>query len=211
LPGKNLTAGAAQGLRWNKIGRPEKTNTMKPKVGGRPTPAQQLLLLERRQQVKELWVRQTPQWRIAKQLDISQATVCRDLKAIRRALAAALADDAGQQRLLAEVAKLDALEAQAWAAWERSCADAEVRLVKSVKTEDGKREEASKREEGQAGDPRFLAEVRACVKQRCELLGLIVEKHEHTGKDGAAIFSLEAVVRELARLENSDDGPADPV
>jgi hypothetical protein len=177
---------------------------------GPKTPAEKLLQLERQNQVKGLWVRGIPQYQIARDLGISVGTVNNDLKAVRKLIAAAIADELGKERILAEVAKLDACEAEAWAEWERSKRDAEVRQAKTVKTPAGRdaagkpvfdeRQEASKREEGQCGDPRFLTEIRACVKQRCELLGLIVEKHEHTGADGAPIaFSCDPAPGILAR------------
>jgi hypothetical protein len=77
-----------------------------------------------------------------------------------------------EQRTLDELARLDRLECTYWDAWERSKRDAEVRTAKTVKTAKGAREEASQREEGQCGDPRFLEGVFRCINRRIQLLGL---------------------------------------
>jgi|SRR5579859_2182173 len=151
---------------------------------GPKSPAEKLLYLERLETIKRLWVRGTPQHEIAQQLDIGERTVRSDLAAVRRMIGKAIADDEGKARIWKEITRLDECERESWLAWERSKQDAELLSAKTVKTAAGERTEASKRTEGQAGDPRFLAEIRACVRQRCELLGLIVRKVAPTSPDG---------------------------
>lgn len=124
-----------------------------------------------------------------------------------------------------ELAKINHLEATAWDAYERSCRDAETRIAKTVTTADGERTEATQREEGQVGDPRWLEIVRWCINRRCELLQLDppkVTQQEYSGPGGSPILLkiVEAVVttrvEAKALLEHKEsDGkpgasPADP-
>ena len=67
-----------------------------------------------------------------------------------------------------ELARLDKVEVEAWAAWERSQADAE---TETTSTFDGKITTTLKRE-GQVGDPRFLDVVNRCIAQRCKIIGV---------------------------------------
>ncbi len=86
-----------------------------------------------------------------------------------------------------ELAKLDKVEATLWEAWRRSCKDAVVTTSEVVqgrgKTQGSKAgtSKISERREGQAGDARFLAEIRACVELRAKVLGLITKQVQHSG------------------------------
>lgn len=127
-------------------------------------------VVERRQQVAARYIRGEYQSTIARDLGLTQAQISYDLKAIRAEwLQSTLRDfDAlkGEQ-----LAKVDAVETEAWAAWERSKQAREVTITEASEgTRPGRK--ATMRKEGQAGDPRFLAEIGKCVDRRCAILGI---------------------------------------
>ena len=162
-----------------------------------------LKILERRKSVQDKWIGGLMQWEIARDLGISRRTVCRDLDAIM-ALGLERLKDKREEWVWHEVAKLNRWESELNDAWERSKLDAEVRVAKRVETKGGERTEASRREEGQCGDPRYLAEARGCCKQRCDLLGLLVQKLEHTGKDGKDLTPPLSLADGLALIAQID-------
>lgn len=140
----------------------------------RPTPHDTIRLAQRRQLVAARYLRGEYQSQIAQDLGLTQAQISLDLKAIRAEwLKATLRDfDAlkGEQ-----LAKIDAIELEAWASWEKSKQPREVTITEAT---EGPRpgRKASVRKEGQVGDPRFLSEILKCVERRCSLLGLDAPK-----------------------------------
>lgn len=144
---------------------------------------------------------------IADELGIDQSTVSRDLKALQEEwLQSALVDfDEAKSR---ELAKIDKLEREYYAGWQRSCEDAEtmrkegrgvtvpVEGEEKKTREEIKTDKVVKTSKGQAGDPRFLAGVMACIDRRCKIMGIDApEKHDLTGR---LIFShngLEDVIK----------------
>jgi hypothetical protein len=86
-----------------------------------------------------------------------------------------------EDHVLRELARIDRVEAEAWAEWERSKKDFE-RVEQIVKedetgTKQGKvpsysRKEARKLIEGRLGNDKYLTIVQKCIEQRCKLLGL---------------------------------------
>lgn len=152
--------------------------------------------MERRKKVAALYVQGKTQWDIARRLGCGQGTVSKDLAAIREEWKARSVRDF-ESRLAEELARLDALEAEAWAGWARSRRDAETvhRQTDSVRqsptNDKGKptpprgkpappaqnlvpiRETVRKTTKGQAGDPRFLERVAWCVETRLKLMGLL--------------------------------------
>jgi IS30 family transposase len=77
-------------------------------------PSKRLALLQRRQQVADLYLRSWTQTAIAERLSVTQPTICEDLKRIRRQWReSAIRDfDAAREQ---ELQKLDLLEREAWA------------------------------------------------------------------------------------------------
>jgi hypothetical protein len=142
------------------------------------SPEQRFRIVERRKRVAACYLRGVPQHEIARTEGVNPAQICRDLAAIReewRASAVRGFDAAKAQ----ELAKIDALEAVAWAAWERSCEDEVTRTASKEKgraTKEGAalpdRRRVLVSKKGQVGDERFLARVAWCIDRRCELLGL---------------------------------------
>ena len=144
-----------------------------------------------RRRIADLYLQGWLQANIAKELDISPATVSRDIKVLQKEWQqSALVDiNAAKAR---ELARVDRLEREYWDAWERSCKDAETitqktkGVVQRKQDEDGtfvaeQPAEAAKTTKGQAGDPRFLAGIQWCIDKRCKILGIDApEKHEDT-------------------------------
>ena len=119
-------------------------------------------------------------------------TIGRDLAVCRRRWRESVAPNMAEI-LNEELRKIDRLEEEAWAAWERSCADRrKTRAAK--KTEGGKRvngnvevvggKETTTKEvatEETVGDPRFMEQIRWCISERCKLLGVTAPQQiEHT-------------------------------
>lgn len=136
-------------------------------------------LAARRLKVAQLYVQGIPQYQIAEQCAVHPGQVSRDLTAIRAEwLQSSLLNyDA---RKAQELARIDQLETEAWAAWERSKQPKEKRRVKTTKglgrSGEGKRDDAERTEEARDGNPKFLAEVRACVELRGKIVGLLPTK-----------------------------------
>jgi hypothetical protein len=127
-----------------------------------------------RRKTADLYLQGWLQADIAGFLGISQSTVSNDLKALQAEwLRSALLDfDEAKAR---EIAKVDRLEREYWAAWERSCEDAETTKQRGAPGEEpGKIKTASveRTVKGQAGDPRFLQGVQWCIDRRCKILGV---------------------------------------
>lgn len=138
----------------------------------------------RRRQVAELYLRGKTQTEIALEVDMTVATISRDLKAIRQEWRASTLLDFDEAKNR-ELAKIDALEQTYWQAWYRS-----IGSHTSVKVEYGgfapaegephlegsseirqtvKRTENTERLNG---DPRYLSGVQDCITQRCKILGI---------------------------------------
>lgn len=140
------------------------------------------VMADRRRRVAALYLRGDSQYEIARAVGVNQGTISRDLEAVRAEWLAAAVRDFDARRA-EELARLDALETEAWAAWERSRAPAETTTAEKAETADGTRSKASKRVEGRDGDPRFLQVVERCIARRCELLGLDEpQKHQLAGQ-----------------------------
>jgi hypothetical protein len=71
-----------------------------------------------------------------------------------------------------ELAKIDAIEQEAWAAWRRTIG--KMKKYKHAEGEKGKSKERVMWHE--AGDPRFLTVMQTCVDKRCAILGLDAPK-----------------------------------
>jgi predicted transcriptional regulator len=134
-----------------------------------------------RRRIADLYLQGEIQADIAEALEISQATVSRDIKALQGEwLASALVDF--NEAKAQELAKIDKLEREYWDAWQRSCEDKEATLVENREAKGDKQSKSWLRREGQAGDPRFLQGVQWCIERRCKILGIDApEKKEITG------------------------------
>jgi hypothetical protein len=139
------------------------------------------LTLARRERVASLYLQGWSQSRIAAEFSVQQQMISKDLHAIRALWRKSLIrnfDDAKSQ----ELAKIDAVEVEYWAAWMRSQAPEE---TTNTEQDNMGKSKAAIRRIGQVGDPRFLEGVERCIKKRCELLGLNApERKEISGIGG---------------------------
>lgn len=117
------------------------------------------LQLERdRAETASLYLQGTTQAAIGERQGFTQQQISYDLKAIRRAWLESSLVDFNERRAL-ELAKLDHLEAVAWAAWDRS-----------------------------DDDKKFLDVVLGCIQKRCKMFGLDAPlKGEISGPGGGPI------------------------
>jgi len=155
-----------------------------------------------RQYIAGLYLRGYTQAQIAETINadpkrdytLTQQTISNDLKRIREAwLTSALMDF--NEAKAQELARIDQVEREAWAAWERSQEDAESK--KMVEAGSNTRYEAQTK--GQTGDPRFLELVMKCVDRRCKILGVDAPvRQELTGIAGGLI--------EIKVTYDDDDG-----
>lgn len=130
---------------------------------------EQVGIEERQAQVAKLYfIEHKDQREVATILGVSQQTISLDIKKIRAEYARKRLDRL-QEYLNVELAKLDAVEREAWSAWERSIGKA--RKIVKKRNSNGDWEE-SESEEDLVGDPRFLTQVQAAVDRRIRLLGL---------------------------------------
>ncbi len=154
--------------------------------GKRRSPAE----IERhRRLISDLYLQGLLQAEIAARIGVGQATVSRDLKALRKEWLKDSKADFGQAKAK-ELAKIDRLEREYWQAWRRSCQDAETTTQKGVTAADKvTRKEVSKTAKGQAGDSRFLAGVQWCIERRCKILGIDAPKSVDMTSAGAPLES----------------------
>jgi hypothetical protein len=157
----------------------------------------------RRQKIAAAYLRGSTQAEIAVNLECDQATVSRDLKALRGEWMKSALIDINEAKAR-ELAKVDALEVEYWTAWKRSQEDAESEITKmqgSDPAKPGRLEKQSKRE-GQSGNPAFLAGVQWCINKRCEIIGVDApKKSEMTGKDGTPLIPPLPDEERLARMK----------
>lgn len=140
----------------------------------------------RRVKVAELYLDGWIQTEIAGQMDVDQATISRDLKAIMADWKEAARLDMEELRAR-ELAKLAKTYRDACDGWKRSVQDAV--KAETVETDspgkDGKGKKSTRKKgsrQGQAGDPQFLRIKLECIKRWCEIYGLDAAKEvNHTG------------------------------
>lgn len=156
-------------------------------------------LIRDRRCIADLYLKGWLQVDIAEEVGLSQTTVCRDLKALQRQWIAVTLIDFDEAKGN-EIAKIDRLEREHWAAWERSCLDAETVTKKGKVKKDAEKPESVEQiiqRKGQAGDPRFLAGIQWCIDRRIKLFGLdepdrlVVDwrqEAEEVGLDAGEVF-----------------------
>lgn len=126
------------------------------------------LIEARRVAVAEYYLKGMSISQIASKINLSRWVVTTDLQFIRNEWKAARVGFV-DQAVLEQLEKIDQLEREAWAAYERSCRPAKSTTI--TEDDDGNTVTKIERRES-AGDPRFLALVDKQVEQRRKLLGL---------------------------------------
>jgi hypothetical protein len=145
--------------------------------------AKKVDIVRRRDRVANLYVQGFTQCAIAEQLGVHQPTVCDDLKKIQRQWRESTVRNFDEAKEL-ELQKLDRVEREAWAAWERSQKPAQSATVEG----DGAPKRSRKTILQKNGDPRYLDTVLKCVAARRAILGLDAPtKIAATTPDGQAL------------------------
>jgi hypothetical protein len=165
--------------------------------------------LQRRERVADLYLKGWTQVAIARECGISQPTICDDLAKIRELWRKSSIRDFDGAREI-ELQKIDRIEREAWAAWERSQQPTQSAVV----TGEDMSKRTRKSVQQKYGDPRFLDIVHKCIAQRRAMLGLdtiIVESSKSYAFDvqAAAVEQqeqLRALAAELkSRVVNSSE------
>jgi DNA-binding transcriptional regulator LsrR (DeoR family) len=151
-----------------------------------------------RRLIANLYLKGEYQADIAASVGISQSAVSKELAKLQDEWRqSALVDiDTAKSR---ELAKIDTLELEYWAAWKRSQENAEVETTKMQggTTDAPNKLEKQKRVEGQVGDPRYLAGVQWCIERRCAIVGIDAPKKQ------------EVSLKMYEVVEEDDDGDTD--
>lgn len=124
---------------------------------------------QRRQQVTDLYLQGWSQPAIAEHLQVAQTTVSLDLRKVQEQWRESSIRNFDEIRSV-ELSKINLVEREAWAAWQRSQKPAQSAVVNG----EGTSQRARKTLKNQYGDPRFLEQVNKCISQRRALLGLDV-------------------------------------
>ena len=141
---------------------------------------QRLEIARRRQQVADLYLQRCTQVTIAERLNVSQATVCDDLKKIRAEWRESAIRDFDQSCEL-ELRTIDWVQRESAEAWERSKKPTQSAVIHG----DGTSTPTRKILKNQIGDPRFLEQIHKCIASRRAILGLDApQRLEHSGPDG---------------------------
>lgn len=126
--------------------------------------------------VADLYCRGLKQYEIAETIGVHPTTVSAMIKDVREAWMEAQLESF-DMRVSQELAKIDHVEREAWAAWDRSIG---IIPTETTKQSDGPdadgahvtRTEVTLREATSAGNPKFLDIVDKCIARRVDLLGL---------------------------------------
>ncbi len=159
-----------------------------------------------RRRIADMYLAGAIQQDIADELELSQTTISDDLKALQKEWRESSLIDLDKAKAT-ELARIDRLEREYWHEWEESKQNKETITKKGTEGKSGERKEATIKEEGQRGDPRYLSGVQWCIEQRCKIVGIYAaEKRELTGKDGGAIEHHVGPSIFLPQTEDKDAG-----
>jgi hypothetical protein len=167
---------------------------------------------KRREQVADLYLQGKTQMEISEVVGVGQPTVSSDLKRIQAQWRESSVRDFDLAREL-ELRKIDRIEREAWAAWERSKKPAQ-----SATTSDEPNQRRTRRHvKNQYGDPRFLEQVHKCVSARRALLGLDapvrteIETNEFSSLERRdRIVTVLAAIRDRRGTQVLGAGPGHP-
>jgi hypothetical protein len=151
------------------------------------TPQRKLEVFKRRADVAALSLQGWSQQAIAEKLRVTQGTVNGDLKKVRTSWRESAIRDFDATRDL-ELERLNMIEREAWAAWERSQRPSQSADIR----DDQPNTPSRKRIKNQHGDPRFLEIAIRCNEARRKLLGIDAPtKIAPTSPDGMKPFTHE--------------------
>ena len=149
----------------------------------------------------ELYLQSWSQTAIAEQVGVSQVTIHNDLQAIRKRWLQSQVRDF-HEAVVVQLAKIDRLERESWAGWERSKAPREKTVMTQGKTGDKR---GSKTVQQRDGNARYLAQVERCITARANLLGLNAPtKIAPTDPSGCLAYGA-GVMQQLINMDLSND------
>lgn len=164
--------------------------------------ARRLEIAQRRRDVAELYIQGWTQTAIAEKLGIGQPAVCKDLQQIQREWRDSRIRDFDAAREL-ELQKIDRLEREAWAAWERSQKPSQSAEFAGDANNTPKRKRVTNR----VGDPRYLLIVHNCIASRRAVLGLDAlpalpkdDPNDNPTDRASRIVSLVTQIRDRERI-----------
>lgn len=137
-------------------------------TGKTPTPKEDEIA-QRQAAVSALYFAGLPQYQIATQLTVSDATVSRDLREIREKWLESAIFNFNEAKLR-ELAVIDRVENEAWQAWIASTEELETTETRGKKG--GPVLAATKKIEDRSGNPALLNVILKCVEARVKILGL---------------------------------------
>ncbi len=149
----------------------------KPKAKRPPKPthkAQKRSIIQREQDlstIAKMYLTGSTQAEIGLHLGVTQQQISQDVKEIQKRWLDSSLRDFDELRA-EQLAKIDRLETNYWAAWERSCRDRKRQRAGTKTDSHDRTEHAEFTTEGRDGNPAFLAGVDKCIERRCKLLGL---------------------------------------
>jgi hypothetical protein len=150
--------------------------------------------------IARLYLQGKTQAEIAGVIGVARSQIAYDLKVIQTEWREKRFRDIDQMKA-DQLAKIDNVETEAWAAWIRSQQDKVVSVAERT-IDDGEKSKTSMRKEGQAGDPRFLERVCWAIEQRLRIFGFYAPTK-------IAVEDLDRLIEsELARLK--EHGEAEP-
>lgn len=146
-------------------------------------------IIYRREAVAQRYLRRQTMQEIATALEIGVGTVHRDITAVLDQWRAAAASSLDQWRA-EELARCNAVEAEAWRAWERSCLDRTRNRTRKTESETVS-VQAEVATEKRDGNPKFMEMILKCIDMRCKLLGVYPKGEEGRDQQRTAISILE--------------------
>lgn len=129
----------------------------------------------RKTRAAELYVQGWTHLRIGEDLDLSRQRVTELLAEVRREWQEARIANF-DEKVDRELAKLDRIESEAWAAWARSQQAAEEEQKEITEGTGSRSKKVRTKKRWQYGDPRFLELVQGCIEKRCRMLGLFMDR-----------------------------------
>lgn len=172
----------------------------------------------RRKRVASAYLEGKSQLEIAEAEGVNQATISRDLSALREEWLQSSLMEFNQLKAR-ELARIDKLEETYWAAWHRSVGE----HIKTTSTRDTDNVTTAKVvKETLVGNAVYLSGIQWCIEQRCKIFGLYLEAKtapdwrkaiEDQGHDAGTVFEhmVNALVYQLdadAKEANDSRGAA---
>jgi hypothetical protein len=152
-----------------------------------------------RVEIASLYLHGWTQAQIGAKLGLSRQQIGYDLDAIRQEWLHSTLIDFNAKKA-EELARIDHLEREYWAAWEASKKERQTTTTEQSRDAVGEKFKAGLRKTEQTGDPRYLEGVRWCINKRAEILGLNApQKIAPTTPDGQRPYEL--VVKDLTDEE----------